>query len=116
MYNHRGSDKNGKFGWDDYDCSTYKMSLFSENRRYFGHYIHTNAVQKLVLETIRTASKYAISDETAFAEKIRSAAEGRHAEKAKELQRNIKAATKRSGELDVLLKRLYEAYALDRRN
>ena len=114
MYNRRSIGKDGKIKRDDYDCSTYKMSSFRENRRCFGHYIRTEAVRELVLETIRTVSKYAISDEAAFAEKIRSAAKIRHKEEARELQRKIKAATKRSGELDVLLKKLYEAYALDR--
>ncbi len=94
------------------NCSTYTGTLQRENRKCFSHGISSNALQTLVLDTIRTASKYAVENEAEFIEKVRAASEVRQQEAARELKLQISASEKRIAELDVLLKKLYEAYAM----
>ena len=65
------------------------------------------ALQSLILESIRTASAYAIDNPEAFMERVREASQVRQAEAAKELKRKITRAKKRSSELDILIKKLY---------
>ncbi len=65
----------------------------------------------LLLDTIRTVSACAISDEKGFVEKIRAATQIWQDNAAKELKRKLNRNRKRSGELDGLIKKLYESYA-----
>ena len=64
-----------------------------------------------MLDTIKTVSAYAISNETEFIEKVRAASEVRQAQAAKDLKRKLNKDRKRSKERDGLIKKLYEAYA-----
>ena len=64
--------------------------------------------------TIRTGSRYVLRDEEDFIRQIRSTTEVKQANEAKALQRSIAKAKKRSAELDVLIKRLYESYVLEK--
>ena len=104
MYNHKEGARALREGWkrdpvsglypsDNYNCST------------------TRAVRALILETIRTVSAYAISDEKGFVEKIRAASQLRQDNAAKELKRKLNRDRKRSAELDGLIKKLYESFA-----
>ncbi|MDE7220905.1 MAG: DUF4368 domain-containing protein, partial [Oscillospiraceae bacterium] len=63
------------------------------------------------LDTIKTVSTYAISDEKGFVEKIRAASQLRQDSAAKELKRKLNRDRKRSAELDGLIKKLYESFA-----
>ncbi len=65
-----------------------------------------------MLETIRTVSQYAIENREEFEQKVREEAELRQAEAAKDLKKKISKAKKRSAELDVLIKGLYESFLL----
>ena len=116
MFNHRGlrkPDQNGVAHMNDcYNCSTYTLTIEREERRCFSHNISTRALRALILETIRTVSTYAIENETEFMERVRAASEVRQAEAAKALKQRIKKASKRISELDVLIKKLYESYAM----
>lgn len=51
---------------------------------YCGHYISSEAIRALFLETIQAASIYTISDQEEFLEKICSASQIRQEEAAKE--------------------------------
>lgn len=115
MYNHRGKARkrsSGKeYGNDTYNCSTYTLTIEREEKKCFSHGVSTKALRAMILDTIKLVSAYAIKDEAAFIEKVRSASEVRQAEAAKDLKRRIAKAKKRSAELDVLIKKLYESYA-----
>ena len=66
------------------------------------------------METIQTVSKYAIDNEEEFVQKIRRASEIRQAETVKELKRQTAKNKKRVDELDVIIKKLYESYAMEK--
>ena len=114
MHNERGvCIRNGhEHRHDVYNCATYSKTIQRENKQCCSHSISTRAVRDLLLETIRTASTYAIENEAEFAAKVRAASEVRQQEAAKALKRKIKQEQKRIAELDVLIKKLYESYAM----
>jgi hypothetical protein len=95
-----------------YECAHYNSTRQRQNPDCTSHSISTNAIMTLLLETIRTVSQYAIENREAFEQKVREAAELRQAEAAKELKKKISKAKRRSAELDVLIKGLYESYLL----
>ena len=125
MYNHRGRAQahkenrgkdpvSGLYPHDHYDCSTYALTFRHSQVECFGHYISTKALRALILDTIRTVSAYAISNEAEFIEKVRAASEVRQAQAAKDLKRKLNKDRKRSAELDGLIKKLYESYATEK--
>ena len=117
MYNHRGIRKtaNGKeYPSDFYNCSTYALTIERETKQCFSHNVSTRALTELVLETIRTTAGYALANRKAFIQKVRSISQVRQQEAAKELSRRVAKAKKRIAELDILMKKLYETYALGR--
>lgn len=71
-----------------------------EIRPLFGYYISTRDVRALLLDTIKTVSAYAISNEAKFIEKVRSASEVRQTRATKDLQRKLNRDLRRSKELD----------------
>jgi len=122
MYNHKRGGRalregmkpdpeSGLYPSDNYNCSTYILSGKQSVQKCCSHYITTKAVRALILDTIRTVSAYAISDEKGFMEKIRAASQIRQDNAAKELKRKLNRDRKRSSELDGLIKKLYESYA-----
>ena len=115
MYNHRGIRKkaNGKeYPSDFYNCSTYCLTIERETKQCFSHNVSTKALTELVLETIRTTASYAIQNKEEFIQKVRSISQVRQQEAAKELKRKVTKAKKRIAELDMLIKKLYETYAM----
>ena len=122
MYNHRCGGRALREGWkpdadsglypsDNYNCSTYMLTSKQSTQKCCSHYITTRAVRALLLDTIKTVSTYAISDEKGFVEKIRAASQLRQDHAAKELKRKLNRDRKRSAELDGLIKKLYESFA-----
>ena len=123
MYNHKGRKRaeksnhdkdpvSGLYPHDHYDCSTYSLTFTHANKECHSHYISTKALRSLILDTIRMVSVYAISNEAEFINRVREASEMRQKEMAKELKRKVTKAKKRSAELDGLIRKLYEAYAM----
>ena len=110
MYNHR--NRNAQFLNDNYNCSAYTRTATRETRLCCSHSISTRTVRTLLLETIRTVSTYAFSNEEAFRQKVLAASKLKHEADTKELKKKIAKAKKRSAELDVLIKKLYESYAM----
>lgn len=110
MYNHR--NRNAQFLNDNYNCSAYTRTATRETRLCCSHSISTRTVCTLLLETIRTVSAYAVSNEEAFRQKVLAASKLKHEADTKELKKKIAKAKKRSAELDVLIKKLYESYAM----
>ena len=116
MYNHRsrgGTEKN-PYPSDFFDCSSYTLAHQKRTTACCGHYITTKALRALILETIRTASVFAISNQDEFMEKVRSASQVRQAEAAKEIKRKLNRERKRIAELDTIIKKLYESFAIGR--
>ena len=116
MYNHRsrGGSKCKPYPYDFYECSAYKLGQRNHTKACRGHFITTKNLQALILETIRAVSKYAIDNEEEFVQKIRCASEIRQAETVKELKRQTAKNKKRVDELDVIIKKLYESYAMEK--
>lgn len=122
MHNHRGKSvaiKQGKdkdpitglYPADHYNCSTFNLTRNRADKQCCAHFIRTIVLRELILETIKAASTYAIENEEAFVQRVRETSEIRQAEEAKALKRKISKAKKRSAELDMLMKKLYESFA-----
>ena len=115
MYNHRSRGTESKpYPYDAFECSTYKLAGQKRSAACCGHHISAKALRELILETIRAASTFAISDRDAFLEKVRSASQLRQAEAAKETKRKLNKEKKRISELDTIIKKLYESFAVGR--
>lgn len=115
MYNHRSRGTESKpYPYDAFECSTYKLAGQKRSAACCGHHISTKALRELILETIRAASTFAISDRDAFLEKVRSASQLRQAEAAKDAKRKLSKDKKRITELDTIIKKLYESFAVGR--
>ena len=104
----------GLYPYDCYECSTYSLTFHSLDKKCSCHYIRTKAVHALVLDTIQRVSTYAIENRDEFIQKVRETSAVQQDKAAKELKRKIARDNKRSAELDTLIKRLYESYALER--
>ena len=116
MYNHRtkGNVEKGVYPTDFFDCSTYTLAHQRHATACKGHYITTKALRELILETIRTAAAYAIDNKDAFLEKVRAASQIRQEETAKNAKRKLNKDRKRRDELDGIIKKLYESFAVGR--
>ena len=115
MYNQRSRGTESKpYPYDVFECSTYKLAGQKRSAACCGHHISTKALRTLILEAIRAASTFAISDRDAFLEKVRSASQLRQAEAAKETKRKLNKEKKRISELDTIIKKLYESFAVGR--
>ncbi len=109
MYNHRHAGRT-----DNYQCSSYIRTMRRSNKACKSHYISTKTLQMLILETIQSVSRYAIENEEAFIQQVRRASQVQHEQVAKELKRKVNAAKRRVSELDTLIRKLYESYALEK--
>ena len=116
MTNHRsrGGTENNPYPSDFYDCSSYTLAHQKRTHACSGHYIRTKALRELILETVRTASTFTITNPDEFMEKVRSASQIRQAEAAKETKRKLNKDRKRITELDNIIKKLYETFAVGR--
>ena len=116
MTNHRskGGTENNPYPSDFYDCSAYTLAHQKRTHACSGHYIRTKAVRELVLETIRTASTFAIYNQEEFAAKVRAASQIRQKEAARDTKRKLNKDRKRIAELDTIIKKLYESFAIGR--
>ena len=115
MYNQRTRGSDSKpYPSDAYECSTYKLAGQKRSAACRNHHISTKALQELILNTIRTISTYAISNQEEFAEKVRAASQIKQKEAAKETKRKLNKDKKRIAELDNIIKKLYESFAIGR--
>lgn len=116
MYNsrHRKEKNNDEAGlsYDTYNCSTYTLTRIRETKVCSNHHISTQAIRTLLLDGIRRISQYAVADPEGFAKSIRADAKIQQEAAAKALKKQLAKARKRSAELDALIQKLYESYAL----
>ena len=116
MYNHRsrGGTENNPYPSDFFDCSSYTLAHQKRTKACCGHYIGTKSLRTLILETIRSVSTFAISNQEEFIAKVRAASQVRQAEAAKDTKRKLNKDRKRHTELDTIIKKLYESFAIGR--
>lgn len=123
MYNSRGVKQGKKYNqsvepetvcwpYDYYECSTYKITFNKDRKKCSLHHINTKVINALILDAIRMISKYAIENKQEFMNKVRETAKIRQKGEVKELKRKINKSKKRCSELDTLIKKLYESYAV----
>ncbi|MBQ8618001.1 MAG: recombinase family protein, partial [Clostridia bacterium] len=109
LNNHRSRAKqSGRESDDYYDCPTYSQSKGD----CCCHYVTTAFIRSVLLQMIRSVSQYAVSDEAAFADQVRALSEVRHADAVKNMTAEAAKARKRIVELDTIIQKLYESYAL----
>ena len=124
MYNHRGIHKMKKcnmeinpgyieYPYDFYDCATCTKTASRTNKKCVGHHISSKSLETLILETLKTVSKYAIENESDFTEKVLGVAREKQHQAIKELKKKTKQNEKRYAEFDNLIKKLYESYATE---
>lgn len=113
MYNtrSRGTEKK-PYPHDHYECSAFKLASQKHTDDCCSHHISTKAVRALLLETIRNVSTYAVTNQEEFIQKVRAASQVRQQEAAKDTKRKLNKAKKRVGELDGVIKKLYESFAI----
>ena len=115
MYNQRTRGSETKpYPSDAYECSSYKLAGQRRTAVCSNHHISTKALRALILETIKVTSTYAISNEAEFIQKVRAASEVQQAQAAKDLKRKLSKDKRRFDELDTIIKKLYESYAVGR--
>ena len=115
MYNQRTRGNETKpYPSDAYECSSYKLAGQRRTAVCSNHHISTKALRTLILETIKVTSSYAISNEAEFIQKVRAASEVQQAQAAKDLKRKLNEDKRRFDELDTIIKKLYESYAVGR--
>ena len=115
MYNQRTRGNDTKpYPSDAYECSSYKLAGQRRTAVCSNHHISTKALRALILETIKVTSTYAISNEAEFIQKVRAASEVQQAQAAKDLKRKLNKDKRRFDELDTIIKKLYESYAVGR--
>ncbi len=103
LHSHRNGEENC------YNCPTY-----TQKKACCSHYIRTSTVKQLLLEAIQTVSKYAIENELSFAAQVREATQVQQALESRELCAEIHTAENRLAELNIVLNKQYEGYALER--
>jgi DNA invertase Pin-like site-specific DNA recombinase len=123
MYNHRCNScmtKDNRYndrpifkkGRDAYCCSTYQIHRDECTM----HFINTESVKSLILETIRRVSGFARNNEAEFMKMIREESALRQNEAAKNHKRQISINEKRIAELDTLFRKTYEDFSAGRLN
>ena len=75
------------------------------------HYIKTSTIEKLILTAIREVSTYVREDEKEFIRIVRDAASAGQEQTAREQKKRFRQVEKRIGELDELIRKLYEGNA-----
>lgn len=104
----------GYYNSDHYDCKNYKLSKGREKKTCTTHYINTNSLIRLILETLKLVSEYAIANKEEFEQKVRDLAMQKQFASLKEQKALLAKKEKRYNELKGLVKKLYESYATEK--
>ena len=92
---------------DYYICGNYRQLTHDCT----SHYIKTSTVEKLILTAIREVSTYVREDEKEFIRIVQDAASAGQEQTAREKKKRLRQVEKRIGELDELIRKLYEGNA-----
>lgn len=101
----------GLYPYEHFECANYFRSYARSETQCFSHYINVKALYRLVLDTIKLVSEYAISNKAEFIQRVKEASRVKQLEEAKDIQKQLKKNQKRYDELDGIIKKLYESYA-----
>ena len=101
---HKGS-ANGKTR-DSYICSKYRTAR--EVQRCESHYIREDALTSLVLENLRKVISYARDYEDEFVQQVSDKTLADQMKRHTAMKRQLEQQTRRIGELDAIIQRLYE--------
>ena len=96
----------------EFICATHKKSVGYDQRLCTHNAIRISVVKEIVKNVIQTVSRYAITDEDGFRRALSKQAQQVQPDLPKRISRQIRAREKRIAELEHLLKKLYEDYAL----
>jgi len=110
LYNKLGLSGDRKKTHNEYVCSSYRHS----SRSCTQHYIRTEAVEDLVLTAIRRISKYVKNNEEKFIKRVRETSALQQESAVKENRKKLSLSTQRRDEIGVLIKKLYESFALEK--
>lgn len=101
----------GLYPYEHFECANYFRSYARSETQCFSHYINVKALYRLVLDTIKLVSEYAISNKAEFIQRVKEASRVKQLEEAKDIQKQLRKNQKRYDELDGIIKKLYESYA-----
>ena len=93
---------------DEYVCGNYRQGTKNCSM----HFIRASVATAAIQSAIRHVAHYALSNEEGFIEKVRSAFNTRQEAEAREGKKRLGKASRRCDELNTLVKKLYETYAL----
>lgn len=99
---------------NDFCCRTHKKSATYDQQLCTHNAIRVSVIYEIVRDVIRNVSRYAITDEDGFRQRLEKEAKLSRPDNQKHLAKQIRMKEKRIAELEHLLKKLYEAYALGR--
>ena len=100
--------------YDYFVCSTYQKSDHLAQRQCIQNMFSAKVLRSLLKETIQTVSRYALTNQEEFLARLQGEILVEQPEQAKQLKKGMAAKHKRITELNRLLKKLYENYALER--
>ena len=110
MYNKIGKADSSHKPHNEYVCSSYRH--YSRSCTY--HYIRVEVIESLILTAIKRVSRYVRENEQVFVERVRETSVLQQESAVKESRKKLTQATRRRDEIGVLVKKLYENYALDK--
>ena len=99
-------------GNNEFIYSTHRKSEGYAERLCTHNAIRISVVKEIVKDVIQTVSRFAITDEDGFRRALSKQAQQVQPDLPKRISRQIRAREKRIAELEHLLKKLYEDYAL----
>ena len=99
--------------YDLFTCATHHNAIDKTESPCSAKTFSAKALRALLTDTIRTVSRYALENEDDFLQRLRSSA-AQTSNDVKPVKKRIAALERRVSELNRLLKKLYEDYALDR--
>jgi len=107
--------ENGRQYFRDYfQCSDYSQSTYRVKKGCKSNIMTVRNLRLLVQETIQVVSRYALRDEEDFRRQLQKAAAHQQPGEISVMQKSIRRMERRIAELDHLLKKLYEDYALEK--
>lgn len=110
MYHKRGNTGRPDQPHHEYVCSNYRHY----SKSCTCHYIRVSVVENLILDAIRSVSKYALENEAEFIERVREKTELQQETAVKENRKRLTKSNRRREEISRLIKKLYESYAADK--
>lgn len=99
---------------DYFQCSGYSQSAYRVSKSCTSNIMTVRNLRLLCQDTIQIVSRYALRDEAGFRRQLETAAQHQQPGAIAVIQKSIRRMERRIAELDHLLKKLYEDYALDR--